>query len=154
MMKYPLSFDTSYHQFYIYDRGSQGNTNSSSFWTDETFNDRLAVEEGILGVGTECYGNVKAELQILEIDDNNEDLSCYDHIVEAGLEIKSGIIEVMDCPTSKVELAVVVSPGFYKVRIYSLNLSSVVDDNGDDFYLIKIWPELNLQKKVLKRYKS
>ena len=149
MMKYLLNFNTSYNQFYIYDKGSKGNTNSNSFWTNEAFNDRLAVEEGILGIGTECYGNVKAELQILKIDDN-EDLSFYDHIVEAGLEIKSGIIEVMDCPASKVELAVVVPPGFYRVRIYSSNLASIIDDDGDDFYLIKIWPELNLQKNVLK----
>ena len=151
-MKFPLDFYTSYSQFYIYDKDSEGGTGSVIFWTDDAFNDRLAIEEGVLGVETECYGPVKGELEILSTIQSNINTDIYDHIVEAGIEIKSGIIQILDCPTSTIQLEVEVDPGFYRARIYSSNLASVDGDEGDDFYRIEIWPDENMERKVLKRY--
>ncbi|MEE1946451.1 hypothetical protein VRU48_15105 [Pedobacter sp. KR3-3] len=65
-MKYKLDFYTEYNQFYVQDKLSWGGTASASFWTDEAYHDRLAMEEGIVGVGTECYGPIKGELEILQ----------------------------------------------------------------------------------------
>jgi hypothetical protein len=135
-MTHALDFYTSYNQFYIYDKNSEGNTGSVSFWNNVAHNDRLAIEEGILGVGTECYGPVRGELQIIEAANNEINLNDYDHIVEAGIRITSGTIQVLDCPDSNVEFEINVKPGSYRVRIYSSNLVSVVGDEGDDFYRI------------------
>jgi hypothetical protein len=128
-------------------------TESGEFWTDEAFDDRLAKEFGVIGVGTECYGPVKGELVLLDKENTDLDLKLYDHIVEAGLRIDSGIIQIKDCPNSSVELEINVKPDSYRFRIYSSNLSSVDGDEGDDFYRIEVWKDLNLDKKVIKRYK-
>jgi hypothetical protein len=152
-MTHALDFYTSYNQFYIYDKNSEGNTGSVSFWNNVAHNDRLAIEEGILGVGTECYGPVRGELQIIEAANNEINLNDYDHIVEAGIRITSGTIQVLDCPDSNVEFEINVKPGSYRVRIYSSNLVSVVGDEGDDFYRIEIWPSNIMVRTVFKRYK-
>ncbi len=151
-MSFPFAFYTSHCQFYVYDKGSPAETGSDEFWTESALDDRLALEKGILGVGTECYGPVKGELLLLEVANDEVNFEEYDHIVEAGLEVKSGIIQILDCPTSGVELELEVTPGIYMVRIYSSNLASVVGDEGDDFYKIEIWPGTTLSRRVLKRF--
>lgn len=149
-----LNFDfyTQYNQFYICDKDSPGQTDSADFWTDASFNDRLAKELGVLGVGTECYGPVKGEIVFLDKKNEDFDIELYDHIVEAGLQIQSGTIQILDCPNSSIELEINIAPDFYKFRIYSSNLDSVEGDEGDDFYRIEFWKDLNLDRKVLKRY--
>lgn len=147
-----LNFYTSHHQFYIYDKDSAGDTGSENFWTEDASNDRLVTEDGILGIGTECYGPVKGEVSLLGMPRSNLNLDEYDHIVEAGIEVTSGIIQVIDCPSSNIELELNVNPGTYRVRIYSLNLASVEYDEGNDFYKIEIWPDTEMKRMVLKRY--
>ncbi|MBN8686678.1 MAG: hypothetical protein J0M10_06660 [Chitinophagales bacterium] len=147
-----LDFYTQYSQFYILDKGSPQRTDSDQFWTEEASKDRLAIEEGVLGVGTQCYGPVKATVVIRESENQNFDILKYDHIVEGSLQIKSGTIQIVDCPTSSIEFQTDIPIGDYRVRVYSLNLNSVVGDEGNDSYEIEIWPgKLNL-RKVIKRY--
>ncbi|MFH7004228.1 hypothetical protein [Flavobacterium bizetiae] len=150
-MKHNLSFYTQYSQFYITDKLCQENT-SDDFWTESAFNDRLALTKCGLAVGTECYGDVKGELVVLEKANDTVDLNKYDHIVEGGIQVQSGILNVLDCPNNSIELEVNVKPGNYRIRVYSINLASVVGDDGDDFYKIEIWPDNNMERKVLKRY--
>jgi hypothetical protein len=114
--------------------------------------DRMALEEGIIGVGTECYGPVKGEVKIVAFPDEIASANPYDHIVEGSLELKSGILQVLDCPNSSIELELHLKPGFYRVRVCSSNLFSVEGDEGDDFYSIEIWPQELSGRKVLKRY--
>jgi hypothetical protein len=151
-MLYHLDFSTSYSQFYICDKDFEGDLGSDKFWTKEAFDDRLAIEDGILGIGTECYGPVKGEFEILIASNDNVALNKYDHIVEAGIEIKSGVIQILDCPFSNVELQVIIERGAYRARIYSSNLNSVDGDEGDDYYRIEIWPDTDMERKVIKRY--
>ena len=151
-MSYPFAFYTSHCQFYICDKSSPRETGSEDFWTESAFNDRLAIEKGILGVGAECYGPVKGELVLLEVANDRLNFVEYDHTVEAGLEVKSGMIQILDCPTSGVELELKVIPGIYRVRVYSSNLASVIGDEGDDFYKVEIWPDKALERRVLKRF--
>jgi hypothetical protein len=135
-MKYELDFYTSYNQFYLFDKTSGGNTASDNFWTADAYNDRLALEAGILGVSTACYGHVKGELYILSQENEVINSNQYDHIVEGGLELKSGILQVLDCPNSEIELEVELKPGTYHVRVYSSDLASAEIDEteGNDYY--------------------
>lgn len=151
-MKYPLNFYTEYHQFYIQDRISEGKTDSDDFWTEAAHNNKLAVENGIVGVGTECYGPVKGELIILDSANDSFDINLYDHIVEGSIELKSGTLQVANCTWFDIELELKLEPGTYRIRVYSSNLASVVGDEGDDFYKIEIWPDIMLERRVLKRY--
>lgn len=149
-MNYQLDFYSQYRQFYICDRSSTKATDSEYFWTDEALEDRMALEEGIIGVGTECYGPVKGEVKIVAFPSEITSADSYDHIVEGSLELKSGILQVLDCPNSSVELELQLKPGFYRVRVSSSNLFTVEGDEGDDFYSIEIWPQGLSGRNVLK----
>lgn len=151
-MKYKLNFSTSHHQFYIADKFSEGDTGSDDFWTNEAFDAQLAVGNGVLGIGTGSYGVIHGELTILPKLSENTDFASYDHVVEGSINIKSGVVQILDCPNSTLELEAKVQPGSYRVRVYSSNLASVTDDNGDDFYKIEIWPAERSDRLVLKRY--
>jgi hypothetical protein len=146
-MKYQIDFYTSYSQFYITDKDSEGLTDSDTFWTTDAFDERLAIEDGVLGVGIECYGPVKGEVHLLTLPTDLENLDEYDHVVEAGIEIKSGVLQILDCPNSTLELEISVEPGTYRVRVYSSNLASVEGDEGDDYYKIEIWPDIKWRGK-------
>jgi hypothetical protein len=151
-MKYELNFDTSYHQFYIRDKESPQDTGDINFWTEDATHYRLAIGDGILGVGLECYGLFKGELVLLNSKNDDVVYSQFDHIVEGCLNVKSGILQVLDCPNSNIELEVKINPGKYRVRVYSLNLASVINDSGNDYYRIEIWPDTEIERIVLKQY--
>lgn len=151
-MKYELKFYTSYHQLYIRDKESSQDTGDVNFWTEDATHSRLAIGDGILGVGLQCYGPFKGELILLDSKNDNIEHNKYDHVVEGGVHVKSGILQVLDCPNSHVELEVKVNPGKYRARIYSLNLASVIGDSGNDYYRIELWPDIDMQRSVLKQY--
>lgn len=150
-MIYKLNFYTQYSQFYI----TSDNAKSLVFgneWDDIGYKDRLTSLKNFLCVFTQCYGNVKGELVVLDKPVDEIDYKKYDHIVESGINVESGVLQILECPGTSVELKVKVKPGTYRVRVYSSNLASVLDDDGDDFYRIEIWPDNNMERKVLKRY--
>jgi hypothetical protein len=154
-MHFDLDFITQYNQFYISDKSSPHNIDSDNFWTDEAFKNRLAVEDGILGIGTECYGHVKGELNILNSKNRVVDFDEYDHIVEASIKIGSGIIQIIDCPNSAVELEVEITPGIYRVRIYASGLKGIYKDEMEEeagYYKIEIWPGKDFERNVLKEF--
>ena len=150
-----LDFYTSHRQFYIIDKNPAGSTATDDFWSDEASNRRLAVVDGILGVGTECYGPVKGEIIFLRSSPAVEDFAKYDHVVEGDLQIKSGILQIIDCPNGAVEFEKKTRPGNYRIRIYSMNLDSVNGaDEGDDYYRIEVWEGVPEGVKLFKEYKN
>lgn len=154
--KYKLDFYTQYNQFYLFDKNSPGRTGDDGFWTNEAFDERLAVEEGILGVGTQSYGHIKADLILLKQENKTTIYTHFDHVVEGSIEIKSGFFQIVDCPNSKVELELQLKPGIYRAKIYSSNLRGTISDEneGKDHYLIEIWPDSYIDRKVLKQFKE
>jgi len=151
---YKFDFYTQYNQFYLTDKNSPQQTDADGFWNKNAFNERLAVEEGILGVGTESYGHIRGELFVLNEENKKADYGKYDHIVEAGLEIKSGKLQILDCPNSEIEMEIHLKPGSYCVRVYSSNLagSDIDEDEGKDRYRIEIWPGQCNDRIVLKQH--
>lgn len=147
-----LSFYTQYSQFYIVDPESPADTGALDFWTTEAFDTRLAQGEGVLGVATECYGPVKGEIIFIERVNDDFDAAQFDHIVEGGINITSGKLQVWDCPGCEVQFERTLTSGKYRVRVYSSNLDTVDGDEGDDFYQIEIWPDDHNERKVLKQY--
>lgn len=153
-MKYKLDFYTSYNQFYITSDGGAALTSDSANWTDSAYFDRLFLVTNMLVVRTESYGHIKGELYVL--DNSNEKISYnkYDHVVEGGIVIKSGTLQILDCPNSALQFTVKVTPGAYRARIYFLDMAGFDSDEkeGKDHYKIEIWPDTNMERKVLKRY--
>jgi hypothetical protein len=154
METHKLDFWTSHQQFYIADKTSPFETDSDDFWTEEATNDRLAIEQGIIGIATECYGDVKGVVEVLTAHPEEQDLKDYDHVVEGSLELKSGVLQGFPCLDKMPVLELNLSPRVYRIRVYSSNLKSVVDDSGDDYYLIRIWPMEYMPRLVLKQYTS
>ena len=153
-MKYNFDFYTQYNQFYIADKFSKADTGSEDFWNNTAYNERLAILGNTLGIRIQSYGHVKGEIIILEKASEEVNHKFFDHIVEGGIDVNSGLLEILDCPNSNLELEIKLNPQRYRFRIYSSNLSSVIDDDGDDYYKIEIWPDNDMERKVLKLYNS
>lgn len=155
-------FYTDYHQFYLEDKSdkNKGNPTSPDFWNEESFKSRLAMTNGIVGVGIQSSGNeIKGEIEILEKRNENINYNEYDHIVEGGINIQSGELQIFNCPDNNLELSLKVIPGKYRVRVYSSNLASVKEtdlahDTDNDYYRIEIWPSEDMERKVLKQYEG
>jgi hypothetical protein len=152
MQSIKLDFYTSHRQFYLADKTSPFDTGSDDFWTTEAFDSRLAVEEGILGVGTECYGPVKGVLQWHDREPPGNDFTAYDHVVEGSVKLPSGTLWVIACLDNEPFIEIALEPLTYRVRICSSNLASVIGDEGDDYYTLILWPEQHSERRVLKQY--
>lgn len=152
--KYRLDFFTSHNQFYLCDSAYKSNTGANTFWTPHAYHDRLATAYDILGITTESYGHVKAEFELLTQADPQTDFSKYDHVVEAGITIQSGILQILNFPEYKSYLKLIVTPGKYRVRVYSFSLKNIDTeaDEGPDHYKIEMWPDNNMEQKVLKQF--
>lgn len=153
-MNHPFNFYTSYNTFFI---TSDNGTAITDNWAEnqEAYNkDRLLQAENLLAVKTGSYGHIKGGIDVLMHENKQVDLKNYDHVVEGYLEVKSGVLQVLECPGSQLELELKVNPGKYRVRVYSSSLVStdIDEDEGDDYYKIEIWPDTNMERKVLKRY--
>lgn len=153
-MNYKLDFGTGHNQFYLSDKSAVGN--DRTLWSNEEFKARLAVAEGFLAIGIETYGNVKGSLSILKSKPELEDLAKYDHVIKSGMNLSSGVLQVLDCPFYNVELELKLEPGSYGVIVYSSNLynSNIDEDEGPSFYKIVIWPDNDIETKVLKQYSN
>ncbi len=157
MKKQHFKFDTAYNQFYLIDKGETIVINQIDFWNEEAFLTGLALGKGIIGVKTKSYGNIKGQILILEKPVENIDFELYDYIVEGGINLQSGELQILDCPNNHIELSLKISSGKYRVRVYGINFASVkepdfINDTDDDFYKIEIWPSENVERRVLKRY--
>lgn len=156
-MKQKFNFYTEYNQFYLEDKEKKENTNSGDFWSDEAFNAKLAMVYGIVAIGTHSYGNIKGEIEILDKPVENIDYKLYDHIVEGGINVESGELQILNCPDGHLELSLNLAPGKYRVRVYGSNFDSVkepdlANDTDNDFYKIEIWKSDDMGRKVLKQY--
>ncbi|MES2267588.1 MAG: hypothetical protein V4520_12560 [Bacteroidota bacterium] len=154
MKAFKLDFSTQYNQFYITsDKGNAALFDGLN-WSDESYNDRLAAFENFLVVYPESYGHVNGELLILNSADETSDFTTYDHVVEGGLNVGSGSLQILDCPNSATELEVQLEPGLYRVRIYFSNMAGYDSDEkeSDDKCRIEIWPGNDFQINVLKRF--
>lgn len=153
-MKYNFNFYTLHHQFYMCDQFFQQDTGDSSFWTEEATESRLAVGEGILGIGVERDGEVKGELIMLGEKSRTMDFNSFDHVVEGSLSLNSGILQVLDCPNSAIQLEIEANPGEYRVRVYSINISEIFSHSESDLYRIEVWPAEFADRVVLRKYGS
>ena len=154
-MKINLKFVTDYRQFYLNDKNANGNTGSENFWSESAFADKLAIEDGVLGIGIENdEGKVECEFEILNSKSLIDNFTDFDHVVEASLKIHSGILQIIDCPNSEVEMETEIENGEYRVRVYSINLNTAYEENPKDSYKIEMWKEAYSDRKVLKRFED
>ncbi|HLN95630.1 MAG TPA: hypothetical protein VK183_08335 [Flavobacterium sp.] len=153
-MAQTICFTTSHHQFYINDAESPADMGSATFWTDDAFEARLAVATGILGVDTASYGEIALEIATLDAAPAVEELDKFDHVVEAGIQLPSGQLQITNCPFSEVVFETKLPKAHYRVRLSYAGLGSQLDEdeNADDRYLIEVWPDPKDERIILKKY--
>lgn len=150
--RYQLQFFTEYYQFYIRDKDTKASTDSDNFWTAQASEDKMAVEESLLGISVAKYAEIRVEVNLHKQAPAFESDENYDHIVEATINIFSGIIQIADCTSNSIQLELNIEPGMYTIRSSSANLKTVKGDEGDDYYVIDIYASAEKPRTVLKRY--
>ena len=141
-MEIKFSMFTQYGQFYIADRSFKGDTGHPNFWSNDAFNDRLAIADGILGVSIEndhAIANGTLVIHDSKIEDLN--FAKFDHIVEGSLLLTTGTLQILDCPNFQAEITIELAPGWYRVRISSLGLTKAYQESPENTYLIDVWKE-------------
>lgn len=143
-----------YRQFYVTSDSSKGDSGADSFWTEEASRDRLAVGPFTIAVGTDSYGHVPVDIEVLS-GPSTLSTDGWDHVVEASIDMSSGRLEASGCPDCEPLCTLRVQPGIYVVRVFSRGLSVDADDGGDyngDEYLVQLWLGPAKQRQVLKRF--
>jgi hypothetical protein len=84
------------------------------------------------------------------------DEGAWDHIVEASLEIKNDELEIGDGMPGTPTIIMKVVPGTYRARICFGNLVEGGQDaeEGDDHYLVSIWPAPMSPLEVVKQWEG
>jgi hypothetical protein len=142
-----------YRQFYLYDADSKGDTGSPEFWTEEALASRLPTQPGVVGVATDTYGEVPVTIEVLG-SEPQVSLEPWDHVAETSLLLSGGRLLVAGCPDMPTDVTLSLTPGRYRLRVYSAGLTDDPNDleyNGDN-YLIQLWPSEDQDRVVLKRF--
>jgi hypothetical protein len=152
MVEEEIRLYASHRQFYVQDSEPLGSSDSDDFWTEQACEDRLATADGLLAIGTGSYDFVRVRVQEHPSKPPLK-LSEWDHVIEAGLDIRTRYLLVMGC-LSTSGLFFRVRPGHYRVRCCQANLSASTDSTGDagDWYLVQFWPTKRSGARVLKRW--
>lgn len=155
IMKYKFDFHTQYRSFYL----TSDNTEEASrpevlAVSRQVDNGRLIAVKNTLIITTGSYGHIRGEIRILNKRNEIVNYDTYDHIIEASIEVNSGKLQILNCPFSDIEFEKKIKPGVYGVRVYSsgLSTSNFDEEEGNDRYLIEIWPDNTVKRRVLKQY--
>lgn len=156
MVEEEIRLYASHCQFYVQDRVPPGPIDETTFWTTEASNNRLAIGDGELAIGTGSYDFVRVRVEI-HVSEPPVDLGQWDHVTECGLEVKTNLIFIIGC-LSTSGLFFEVKPRHYRVRACHANLAQSEKEvpsnwTGEfgDWYLLQFWPSVPLKPQVLKR---
>ena len=152
MSEQEIQLYASHRQFYIEDSEPAGSSGDPDFWNSQACDDHLAIADGLLGIGTGSYDDVRVKVQHHHSKPPLE-LGQWDHVTEAGLEVRTGLLLVYGC-LEWSGLFFRVPPGHYRVRCCHANLAAASDSTGDagDWYLVQFWPDERSEPAVLKRW--
>jgi hypothetical protein len=149
-MHHELVIELDHSQFYIEDDHPRlsGKPMDGSFYLD-----RVWVEPGHILVVTERFdGDTRVVVEALECRPD-EPLDAWDHVVECGIALPSGHLNLRSLAYDDLLAArLEVPPGSYRALIFYGGLDTVTDDGeGDDHYRVVLWPGRVGEPKVLKR---
>ena len=148
-----LYFDifTDYFQFYIQDESVDGINGKS--WTPDACKRSLAVEKGTVGIGTVRNMDAGVAVEIHKAMPEQNYIA-WDYVVECGLEVPSGYLVIAGCTDYFPDAKRIKLPkGQYRVRVYYGAQNDISEDgfDGNDHYLIKIWPSTDASIIIIKQ---
>lgn len=150
-MKFDVEVFADYYQFYVQDGVVE--PSAALDWTDEDIEHRAKVSENLVVI---CpLRNMEVPVSV-EIHASNPllDWNEYDHVVQCGLALPSGVLQIHECTGGEV-LRINIDPGCYDVLAMYGGLDAIDDHGleGDDFYRIALWPAAEVEPlRVLKSW--
>lgn len=138
MPRHLLNVFADYHQFYVWDAGT--NPSAPEDYTDEDVQRMVKVAPNVVVVQPVRNMEVPVELEV-HAADPGVDPTQWDHIAECTLHLPTGNMQVHEC-TGGAVLNLSVSSGTYVVRVLFAGLDTLSDDglDGADRYRIDLWP--------------
>lgn len=143
-----------YFQFYIQDESARGDL--SEAWNKDATDCLLAVADSTIGVGTVRNMTVPVDIELHDAAPQSP-LEEWDQVNECGIAVTSGRLVVAGCSDYFPDAARInVAPGTYRARIFYGKLDALSEDglDGEDHYLIQLWPGSLIASTVLKRRSS
>ena len=155
-MRCSKTFDlfTDYSQFWLHDTGADV-SQVADIWAAAAPNNMLAVGSDIVCVGTIRNSHAPVTIEIAEAEPPSAADDAWDQIVECSLQMPVGRLVVHDDILGEdgSHGTVVVPPGCYRVRVYYGGLAAQHSAlEGDDHYLVVLWPGDEIQPRVLKKW--
>ena len=147
-----LTLFADYFQLHVWDDGREVDLGAA--WTEEAVSRGLAVDDGIVGIGT--ARNLEVPVTVTISAEPPEMHGDAESIVEADLECRSGRVVVMGCTDYGPDaLRIHVPPSWYRVRASARGLRTVRDNGleGDDEYRIDLWPAAPTGVGVIKPHR-
>ncbi len=149
--RYEFSLFADYFQFYLQDDSPGVGTENP--WTEQATNDMLAVAHGYVIVGTARNMTVPVALEVYDSDPGYIPEE-WDHVTECSMEVRSGKIVVAGCTDYFPDATrIQVGPGPYAIRVLygDLDKLSWSGLEGEDHYLVMMWPGRPTPPRVVKR---
>ncbi|WP_375465358.1 hypothetical protein [uncultured Methylobacterium sp.] len=139
-----------YHQFYLWDH--EASPLAPTDYTEEDTVRRIKTGPSVVVIQPERNMDVPVEIEVVDRPPDL-DLSAWDHVAEASLDLPSGRLEIHECTGGSVDV-LSVPAGTYRVRAYHGRLGTLSEDrlDGDDHYRIVLWPAPFAEVAVLKQY--
>ncbi len=154
MQEFHFALFADYFQFYLRDEQVSRAIDQKNIWEGEAVNNLLALEPGIINVGTVRNMTVPVTIMIGDSPPTDDDLLAWEHINECSIDVPSGRLVIAGCTdylpgAARIDLI----PGCYRARIYYAGLHTLSLDglDGDDHYQIILWPAVCDDSQVIWR---
>ncbi len=147
-----LRIFADYHQFYIWDAGT--NPLAPVDYTDDDLRNMVKVAPHVVVIEPMRNMTVPVRIEVHGADPGWNP-SSWDHVVECSLDLPTGQLQVHEC-TGSAQLDLRLTPGTYRVRVLLAGLDSLSSSGleGNDRYVAVLWPGDKQPLRVLKQYPS
>lgn len=152
--RHALELFADYFQFYLQDEAAPGDL--SDAWNPGAVERMIAVADGVVGFGTVRNMEVPVTLELRD-DAPAPDLDGFDHVVEAALLMRGASLVVAGCTDHLPDAArFALAPGSYRVRLSASGLDTLSANglDGDDRYLVQVWPAAPAEPVVRKQRRT
>lgn len=160
--KQTMQLFPDYHNLYIQDKKFWSRADAPDMMDDWNLSDESAEVTHVddskskTMIGFHPYSDMHEVPVVVELKDNepSDESSSWDHVVEASIEMHNDELEVSDGMPGNPSIIMKIAPGTYRARIHFGNLKEEGKDaeEGDDHYLIQIWPAPFAPISVLKQW--
>ena len=153
----PTIFDgqlfADYHQVYLCD---DAHSRLPEEWTEDNLRQRINRTDHALVISTARNTEVPLKVE-LHTSRPSPDLAAVDHAIEASLRVPSGKLIVAGLSDyGKTAIRVAVPAGDLRALVLSGGLSTLSADglDGDDHYVVHLWPEKASGVVVLRQWQG